>query len=92
MGNIYILVEFNAGFREQQRKFLNTLFIFSILNQMYDIQTELYNQGKQYTLCKVPAHIGIKGNKEADIAAKQRIDMPGMTTIRLPYADYYLTG
>ena len=28
----------------------------SILNQIYDILAELYNQGKQVTLCKVPAH------------------------------------
>ena len=30
-----------------------------------DILTELHNQGKLLTLCKVPAHIGVKGNKEA---------------------------
>ena len=40
--------------------------------------TELHNQGKQFTLCKVSAHIGIKGNEEADKAAKQAIYMPGM--------------
>ena len=56
-----------------------------ILNQVYHILTELHNQGKQLTLCKVPAHIGIKGNEEADKAAKQAIDMPEMTTTRLPY-------
>ena len=37
-----------------------------ILNQIYDILTELQNQKKQLTQCKVPAHIGVKGNKEAD--------------------------
>ena len=37
-----------------------------------------------------PAHIEIKGNEEADKAEKQAIDMPGMTTSRLPYTDYYL--
>ena len=41
-----------------------------ILNQMYDTQTELYNQGKQITLCKVLAHMGIKGNFEANKADK----------------------
>ena len=35
-----------------------------ILNQIYDILVELHNQGKQITLCKVPAHIGIKENEE----------------------------
>ena len=48
--------------------------------QIYDILAELHNQGKQITLFKVPAHIGIKGNEEADKIAKQVIDMPGMTT------------
>ena len=61
-----------------------------ILNQIYDILTELHNQGKQLTLCKVPAHIGIKGNEEADKAAKQAIYIPGMTTTRLPCTDYNL--
>ena len=59
-----------------------------ILNQIYNILTKLHNQAKQLTLCKVPAHMGIKENEEADKAAKQAIDIPGMTTIRLPYTDY----
>ena len=33
----------------------------------------------------VPAQIGIKRNEEADKASKQAIDMPGITTTRLPY-------
>ena len=45
-----------------------------ILNQIYDILTDLQNQGKQLTLCKVPAHLGIKGNENADKAAKQTIN------------------
>ena len=34
--------------------------------------------------------MGIKGNEEADRAAKEAIDMLGMTLIRLPYINYYL--
>ena len=41
-----------------------------ILNQIYDILAELQNQGKQITICKVPTHIGVKGNEKADKAAK----------------------
>ena len=52
--------------------------------------SELHNKGKQLTLCKVTAHIGVKRNEEADKAAKQTIDMPEMTITRLPYTDYLL--
>ena len=58
------------------------------LNQIYDILAELYNQGKKITPWKFPVRIGIKENKEE---AKQALDMPGMTTTRLPHTDYYLT-
>ena len=59
-----------------------------ILNQLYDLLTELKNLGKQIILCKVPAHTGIE---EANKAANQAIDIPGITRTRLPYTDYYLT-
>ena len=59
-----------------------------ILNQIYDILAELQNQGKQITICKVPAHIEVKGNEEDDKAAKQAIEIPGMNTTILPYTDY----
>ena len=36
-------------------------------------------------------HIVIKGNEEAEKAAKQAIHMSAMTTTRLPHTDYYLT-
>ena len=35
-------------------------------------QVSLQNQGKQIILCKVLAHIGVKGNKEADETAKKQ--------------------
>ena len=59
----------------------------SILNQIDDIPAELQAQDKKITLCKVPAHIGIKGNEEA----KQETDMPEMTMTKLSHTDYYLT-
>ena len=37
-----------------------------ILNQIYDILAELHNQRKHITLCKVSAHIVIKGNKKTE--------------------------
>ena len=62
----------------------------TIVNQINDILTELYNHGKQLTLCKVPTYIRIKGNEEAEKATKQEIDIPGITTTKLHYSDYYL--
>ena len=53
------------------------------LIRIYNIITELHNQRKKLTLYKVPAHIRIKGNEEADKAAKQAMDMPGINTTRL---------
>ena len=50
----------------------------------------LHNQGKQLILCKVPAHIGVKGNEVPNKATKQAIDIPMITTTRLPYTDYIL--
>ena len=85
MCNICRLIEFNAGHWRQQRN-------HPILNKIYDTLAELHIQGKQITLCKVPAHIGIKGKEEANKAAKQAIDMPGMTMTKLPHTDYYLNG
>ena len=48
-----------------------------ILNQIYYVLLELQIQYKQIILCKIPTHIEIKGNEEADKTVKVR-DMPGM--------------
>ena len=41
------------------------------LNQIYDILAEIQNQDEEIILCKVPAHIGIKGREATAKAAKQ---------------------
>ena len=53
----------------------------------YDILAEFHNNGKQVTLCKGPAYMGIKRNEEKDKAEKLPIDMSRMAMTRLPYAD-----
>ena len=42
-----------------------------ILNQIYDILADLQKQKNQITLCKVLTLVGVRGNEEADKAAKQ---------------------
>ena len=59
--------------------------------KIYNILSELHNQGKKIAICKTSVHIGIKGNEEVDKTAKQAIDMPEMNMTRLPHTDYYLT-
>ena len=58
-----------------------------ILNQTHDNLAELQEKDKKIIMCKVLAHMRIKGNKEA---AKEALDMPGVITTRLSYTDYYL--
>ena len=61
------------------------------LSSILAIENNRENHPTQLVLCKVPAHIAIKGNEETGNAAKQAIDMPGITMTRLPHTGYYLT-
>ena len=65
MGNIYRFSEFYAA--HQYNKENNP-----ISNQIYDTLAEFQNQNKQIILCKVPIHIGIKGNEEVNKRAKRQ--------------------
>ena len=51
----------------------NTRKNHPILKKTYDKLAELHNQGKQITLCRITARIGIKENEASDKAAKQSI-------------------
>ena len=64
-------------YNKEYHPILNQIYITSYQNSMH--KTE------KIILCKVPTHIGIKGNKKTE---KQAIDMLEMTT-RLPYTNYY---
>ena len=74
---IYTLLDLYAVHRKKNKE--NLL----ILNWTWHPRKKLQNQGKQIIICKVPAQIRIKWNKEVDKAVKQAIYMPEMTTIRL---------
>jgi len=47
---------------------------------------QLINSGKSITFCWIPSHVGIRGNEDADIAAKAGLDVP-ITNMRFPVGD-----
>jgi len=55
-------------------------------------------EGKIVEFCLVPSHVGIKGNKKADCAAKAALQLPISTDIQIHYTDLkqtisrYFTG
>ena len=67
------------------------IIFFKIIKPNIWYSSKLQLQGKKITLCEVLAHIRIQENEEVDKAVEGAIDMPSMTTRRLPYTDYYLT-
>jgi len=47
---------------------------------------QLINSGKFITFCWIPSHVGIRGNDDADTAAKARLDV-AITNMRFPVSD-----
>jgi len=47
---------------------------------------QLINSGKYITFCWIPSHVGIRGNEDADIAAKAGLDV-AITNITFPVSD-----
>jgi len=48
--------------------------------------SQLINGGKFITFCWIPSHVGIRGNEDADIAAKAGLDV-AITNMRFPVSD-----
>jgi len=48
--------------------------------------THLSNGGKSVTFCWIPSHVGIRGNENADTAAKAGLDEP-ITDMKFPVSD-----
>ena len=59
----------------------------SIVLEIQAIIHQLKQKNIQIILCWIPAHIGIRGNEEADSAAKEAINSPRITN-RLPVNDH----
>jgi len=50
------------------------------------LHNQLTKSGKSITFCRIPSHVGIRGNEDADIAAKAGLDVP-ITHMRFPVSD-----
>ena len=48
---------------------------------------EILSKTKEMELCWIPSHIGIKGNDQADSAAKTAWKMPIDKSFKIPYTD-----
>jgi len=56
--------------------------IFKILKD----HSQLINSGKSITFCWIPSHVGIRGNENADTAAKAGLDV-AISNMRFPVSD-----
>ena len=56
--------------------------IFNILKD----HSQLINSGKSVTFCWIPSHVGIRGNENADTAAKAGLDV-AISNTRFPVSD-----
>ena len=58
-----------------------------LVQQIKNIFSKFYAKGLDIEICWIPAHVGISGNEEADVAAKSAVISPPYR-IKLPIKDY----
>ena len=58
----------------------------SLILKILKDHSQLINSGKSITFCWIPSHVGIRGNEDADIAAKTGLDVT-TTNMRFPVSD-----
>ena len=61
---------------------VKNLLILKILKD----HSQLINSAKSITFCWIPSHVDIRGNEDADIAAKAGLDV-AITNMRFPVSD-----
>ena len=49
---------------------------------------EIEQINKKITFCKVPSHVGVRGNEMADTAANEARNLPGLHTSMIPHRDF----
>ena len=63
----------------------NNPLVIDTLQTIY----KLINKGKNIEFCWIPSHIGIRGNEQADGAAKSALNLPVPVGFDLPSSDKY---
>ena len=58
-----------------------------LLQQLIISYMETRNHGNDIVFCWVPSHVGIRGNEEADLAAKGALDLE-ISNMQVPYTDF----
>ena len=61
-----------------------------LVRSIQSLLIELQNLNKKITFCKVPSHVGIRGNEAADRAANDAQKIPGLATTYVPHRDHNL--
>ena len=58
------------------------------VKEILDLYSELVSNGKYIAFIWVPSHIGIKGNEEADKAAKRALNIDFTVNFKIPFSDF----
>ena len=62
----------------------NHPIVQSIQQLLFDMTPE-----KKIIFCKVPSHVGVRGNESADLEAKSACELPNVFTNLVPHTDFY---
>ena len=59
-----------------------------LVRSIQTIMIRLQTLNKEICFCRVPSHVGIRGNEAADKTANEAQNLPGLHTTRIPHNDY----
>ena len=61
-----------------------------LVRSIQSLLIELQNLNKKISFCKVPSHVGVRGNEAADKAANDAQKIPGLATTYVPHRGHNL--